>query len=217
MVARRVKFHAVQEVEPGLRERKKRARRDALIDATHELVRERGLDQVTVEDICARVGVSVRTFFNYFDSKVDAVFGVAPTTFDREVAEVYAAGGPTGDLPADTRTLVGALLEFPAPSKERVGVAIELMKSEPALFSRHMELFDAIRQELQGVIVRRLQHEHAAAAARPELITMAVFHLARWATTLWHEAGSRGTPRDYIDAAYRDIHSVLGPQPPPAT
>ncbi|HLS63981.1 MAG TPA: TetR/AcrR family transcriptional regulator [Ruania sp.] len=207
----------MQEEELGLRERKKRARRDALVDATHELVRERGLENVTVEDICERVGVSVRTFFNYFDSKVDAVFGVAPTTFDREVAEVYASGGPTGDLAADTRTLVSALLELPVPSRERMGAAIALMKSEPVLFSRHMEIFDAVRQEMQDVIERRLLQERSQAAGRPELIAMTVFHLARWATALWHEAGTKGHPRDYIDAAYRDIYSVLGPQPPPAS
>ena len=201
----------MQEDELGLRERKKRARRDALIDATHDLVRERGLDHVTVEDICERVGVSVRTFFNYFDSKLDAVFGIAHTTFDRDIAEVYATGGPSGDLAADTRTLVGALLQFPGPSKERIGVAIALMKTEPTLYTRHMELFEAIRTQIQDVIVRRLQHEQSEAVARPELIAMAVFHIARWATTLWHEAGSTGHPRDYIDAAYGDLYAVLGP------
>lgn len=203
----------MQEDELGLRERKKRARRDALIDATHELVRERGLDQVTVEDICDRVGVSVRTFFNYFDSKLDAVFGIAQTAFDSELAEVYATGGPSGDLASDTRTLVGALLQFPGPSKERIGVAIALMKTEPTLYTRHMELFEAIRTQMQDVIVRRLEHEQSEAAARPELIAMAVFHIARWATTLWHEAGSIGHPRDYIDAAYGDLYAVLGPPP----
>lgn len=203
----------MQEEEPGLRERKKRARRDALIDATHELIREKGLEQVTIEEICERVGVSVRTFFNYFDSKLDAVFGIAQTPFDREAAEVYATGGPSGDLAADTRTLVGALLQFPGPSKERVGAAIELMKSEPTLYSRHMELFDAIRKDMQDVIVRRLEHEGSEAAARPELIAMAVFHIARWASTLWHEAGGSGNPRDYVDAAYGDLYAVLGPPP----
>lgn len=203
----------MQEDELGLRERKKRARRDALIDATHDLVRERGLEQVTVEEICERVGVSVRTFFNYFDSKLDAVFGIAHTTFDRDIAEVYATGGPTGVLTTDTRTLVGALLQFPGPSKERIGVAVELMKSEPTLYTRHMELFEAIRAEMQDVIARRLEREQSEAAARPELIAMAVFHIARWATTLWHEAGSEGHPRDYVEAAYRDLYAVLGPPP----
>ena len=116
-------------------------------------------------------------------------------------------------LAADTRTLVGALLQFPGPSKERIGTAIDLMKSEPSLYTRHMELFNAIRQDMQDVIVRRLEHERSAAAARPELIAMAVFHIARWATTLWHEAGSTGHPREYIDAAYGDLYAVLGPPP----
>src|SRR5699024_3080718 len=188
IIARSVNLHVVQEEELGLRERKKRARRDALVDATHELVRERGLENVTVEDICERVGVSVRTFFNYFDSKVDAVFGVAPTTFDREVAEVYASGGPTGDLAADTRTLVSALLELPVPSRERMGAAIALMKSEPVLFSRHMEIFDAVRQEMQDVIARRLLQERSHAAGGPVVFAMTSFIPARRYHAVYQEA-----------------------------
>ncbi|WP_246257130.1 TetR/AcrR family transcriptional regulator [Amycolatopsis anabasis] len=57
----------------GLRERKKLHTRKALSDAALELVFERGLDNVRREDIAARVGVSVRTFNNYFASKYEAL------------------------------------------------------------------------------------------------------------------------------------------------
>ena len=57
----------------GLRERKKRDTRMALSDAALTLVFERGLDNVTREDIAARAGVSVRTFSNYFTGKYDAL------------------------------------------------------------------------------------------------------------------------------------------------
>jgi AcrR family transcriptional regulator len=57
----------------GLRERKKLSTRRALSDAALELAFERGLDNVTRDDIAARAGVSLRTFNNYFAGKHEAV------------------------------------------------------------------------------------------------------------------------------------------------
>lgn len=56
----------------GLRERKKRATRAALAEAAVRLAAEHGAEKVTVEAISAAAGVSVRTFFNYFDSRDEA-------------------------------------------------------------------------------------------------------------------------------------------------
>ena len=50
--------------EPGLRERKRQATREALRVATLRLTVLRGWDQVRVEDIAAEAGVSTRTFNN---------------------------------------------------------------------------------------------------------------------------------------------------------
>ncbi|MFI6166030.1 TetR/AcrR family transcriptional regulator [Nocardia sp. NPDC051052] len=57
----------------GLRERKKLDTRMALSTAALELAFERGLENVTREDIAASAGVSVRTFNNYFTGKHDAI------------------------------------------------------------------------------------------------------------------------------------------------
>jgi AcrR family transcriptional regulator len=57
----------------GLRERKKLSTRWALSDAALELALERGLENVTREDIADRAGVSLRTFNNYFTGKYEAV------------------------------------------------------------------------------------------------------------------------------------------------
>ena len=57
----------------GLRERKKVDTRRALSDAALELAFERGLENVTRDEIAARADVSPRTFNNYFANKYEAV------------------------------------------------------------------------------------------------------------------------------------------------
>ena len=57
----------------GLRERKKLATREAISGAAFHLAVQRGLENVTVEDIAAAANVSTRTFNNYFSSKLEAI------------------------------------------------------------------------------------------------------------------------------------------------
>lgn len=57
----------------GLRERKKADTRRALSDAALRLAFERGLENVTREDVATMAGVSLRTFTNYFSGKYEAL------------------------------------------------------------------------------------------------------------------------------------------------
>ena len=77
-------------VTSGLRERKKLATRLALHEAALQLVAERGLDHVSVDDIAERADVSPRTFFNYFSSKDDAVLGLDPDGAAQQVEAFLA-------------------------------------------------------------------------------------------------------------------------------
>jgi AcrR family transcriptional regulator len=57
----------------GLRERKRRALRSELSLAALRLAKQHGLENVRTEDIVAAVGVSRRTFSNYFSNKYEAL------------------------------------------------------------------------------------------------------------------------------------------------
>src|ERR1700743_580478 len=68
----------VAEPPVSLRERKKLATRRLLRRAALDLVAQRGLTNVTVEDIAEAAEVSPRTVFNYFPAQEAGVFGGAP-------------------------------------------------------------------------------------------------------------------------------------------
>jgi len=85
-----------------------RAERTAWIEQVAlDLFRNRGFDQVTVEDICGRAGVSPATFYRHFGTK-DAVVFSYRGDFDRELR---AAIDAVTDLPEHTR-LIAVLQTF---------------------------------------------------------------------------------------------------------
>jgi AcrR family transcriptional regulator len=57
----------------GLRERKKMATRQEIGSMAFRLAMERGLENITVEEIATAANVSPRTFNNYFSSKLEAI------------------------------------------------------------------------------------------------------------------------------------------------
>jgi AcrR family transcriptional regulator len=114
----------------GLREAKKRATARELAVAAYTLVRERGYDAVTIDDIAAEAGYSRRTFANHYASKPEAVVDgflahatvlgdldptVVPTSFDDviDASEAYVLGIINGPVLDDVRALALIAHEHP--------------------------------------------------------------------------------------------------------
>src|SRR5918999_2889405 len=94
----------------GLRERKKKATRDAIHDNAMRLFAEQGFARTTIDQIAEAADVSRATVFSYFPTKEDIVLGEAPLAVEALAAALRDGDPATGAVPvvrAWLRQLVG--------------------------------------------------------------------------------------------------------------
>ena len=138
----------------GLRERKKLATRSALHVAALQLVDERGLDDVSVDDIAERADVSPRTFFNYFPSKVDAVIGLDPAAQQLQV-EAFL-GRPADESPVEAlRAVAREQAVEMAGDTELWPLRLKVMDAHPAILGRLAAVFGESEKVLAAAIAER--------------------------------------------------------------
>ncbi|MFT4217290.1 MAG: TetR/AcrR family transcriptional regulator [Micropruina sp.] len=111
----------------SLRERKKLATREAIHRTALRLVVERGPGRVTVNEICAEVGISPRTFFNYYPTKVAAAFDLLVADFTNDQRAAFLASGD--NLLIDVCELLAASVGLP-PDHAQVKA---VLKEQPEL------------------------------------------------------------------------------------
>jgi TetR/AcrR family transcriptional regulator, regulator of mycofactocin system len=175
--------------------------------ATVRLAARRGWAETTVEDIASAAGVSPRTFFRYFPSKVDALFGDEPermAALERALAERR----PGESVLAAVRR---AVIEF-----------VTVFMADPQLYLTRARL--ALQDpELVGpalVQFARFEAVVAAAAAdeldadstdlRPRLIGAAAGAAIRSTSQTWLARDGQGDPREIVNESFELIERGLG-------
>jgi AcrR family transcriptional regulator len=95
----------------GLRERKKAALRQRIAQAAIDLIRERGYEAATIDEIVARVDVSQPTFYKYYASKDAILREHALSGFGPLLAGVLARPGTIVDRMRHYFTAVARQME----------------------------------------------------------------------------------------------------------
>ncbi len=167
---------------PNRRERKKAATRARIIEEATDLFRENGYQATTIEDITDAADVAPRTFYSYFDAKVDVALAQFEEWAGHHVEAMEAR--PPGETPLEMAA--GALehlteLGYVTSRRLRdadgqpfppIAVAVVLSETEPEVAGRVYQVMVAFQARMTELFRERLGYP--LGAIEPRIIAASV-------------------------------------------
>jgi AcrR family transcriptional regulator len=180
----------------SLRERKKSATRKAIEDAAWELFSERGYAATSVDDIAERAGVAPRTFFRYFPTKGDVLYG----EIDEAIAVFSAAfrSRPPGEPILSTIVAANAAVTaaFEKDRNDRTRMMQRFTLQRDAGLD---DIGESVRQRFAKVtadLVREREAGRPDAELRARLVASVLMTTKGVANDYWLERGGKGDPAE---------------------
>ncbi|GGK62182.1 TetR family transcriptional regulator [Planomonospora parontospora subsp. parontospora] len=200
--------------ELGRRDRKKLETRAALERAALRLVAERGLADVTVEDIAGAVDVSSRTFFNYFPTKEDALIGGDPAAAADLRRKLVAVPSAVPTLEALRLVLRDAAVSI-QEQREQWLLRLGVFEQNPSLLPRLVAGGAETERSLTAAVAER-SSAGSAADGHAELVTAVALTAFRVAMMRWSAARGEPLLADLLDDVFSRLSAGLPDPRPPA-
>jgi TetR/AcrR family transcriptional regulator, regulator of mycofactocin system len=165
------------------------------------LFTRQGFDATTVDQIAAAAGVSRRTFFRYFRSKAEVLWG----QFDAEVTTIAALLEETADdlpLMDAVRDAVVAANSYRPQDIPELRVRMALINEVPELFATAAVHYERWEQAVAEFVARR--RGVPAGDLHPLALARATLAACRAAYDVWMVRGDADLPT-YLDRALRDL------------
>ena len=182
----------------GVRELKKQRTRQLLEQRALELFERKGFEAATIDEIADAALVSPRTFFRYFGSKEDVVFG----NHRHELAALRAAVAARPAHEPPEIALAEALYDFgdlKDGARDYALARAELIAKTPSLMAKRLLLQREWEDNLAEELAKRAGLEQPTLRLRV-LAATGVAALTT-ATFVWVERGGRGSPAELIRQA----------------
>jgi AcrR family transcriptional regulator len=176
---------------PNRRERKKAATRARIIEEATALFQTNGYQATTIEDITDAADVAPRTFYSYFDAKVDVALGQFEEWAERHAAAMEAR--PAGETPVEmAQGALDELRKIGYVTSERlrdgegrpyppIAVAVALSETEPEVAGRVYQVMVAFQSRMTELFRQRLGYP--AGAIEPRVIAASV--TATWFVAIY--------------------------------
>ena len=174
------------------------------------LFSERGFEETTIEQIAAGAGVSRRTFFRYFSSKADVLWG----EFDAEVGAIRAAlAAVPRQVPMmdAIRQAVVTANHYRAEDVPELRIRMNLIISVPALHASATVHYDAWERAVSDFAAARLGQP--ADSLYPLAIGRATLAVCRAAYDRW-VARADADLTVYLNAAITGLAAGFQPGTP---
>ena len=148
-----------------------------LTSVARRLTAERGLNGFTVEEVCAEVGVSRRTFFNYYPSKEEAVIGTNEDGVMDELAVQFLDRASRGWAAVldDLVDLAASHASTASLGAEELAELMRVLDREPRILARFIGLSRERDQQVLELIAHRegvSTSDRTAVATRDLFVTV---------------------------------------------
>lgn len=184
---------------------------DALIQATAEVIAERGLDETTTNHVADRAGVSVGSLYQYFENKQQLIEALL-TRLSGDIADSVESS-LDALMDADVSTVVQGLIETAlATTGQKPGLYVELGRNWHRIHT--LTMIDALEQRMLEACRRYvLRHPREVTvenlpAALFVVINSTLFTIMRY-QSLPHPPISH---QELVDALSDMITSYIAPQ-----
>ncbi|MET9294261.1 TetR/AcrR family transcriptional regulator [Streptomyces sp. NPDC003077] len=191
----------------GLRDRKKRSTRRALMTAALDLYERQGFHATSLEDIAAAVGVSPRTLTRYFGSKEGVILSFEDGYRAAITAEL--ARRPADEPPLDAlRNAVFTAIARRDPDADESWYprAQRLIHNTPALLAQSLERDTREQKTLARVIAHRIGDDRET-TLYPKVLVATVFAAVHTAKDAWQQTPDRSP--ETFDVLLREALSLL--------
>jgi mycofactocin system transcriptional regulator len=181
--------------------RRKVTTRADLENVAFELFSRQGFEQTTIDDIASAAGIGRRTFFRYFPSKNDVVWGDFDADLDRMRRRLIAVPGGMPLMEA----LREAIVDFNAIAPEQIPShrrRMEFILRVPALQAHSTLRYAAWRQAIADFVADRMAL--SSSALLPQAIAYALLGAAIAAYEQWL-ADVDSDLGDLLDEAIRTL------------
>ena len=192
-------------VEPGLRERKRRATHQRIADEAARLARQKGIDGTTIDEIAAAAQVARATFFRYFDAKETAVaegFSIPWLTLLVDNLEVQPP--ELSAMDAVVETFVGFAGGFSPEVRNLVLQQVRLLQGSPTLTAWTLALY--VRFEL--AIADAVKHRFSDLVpddSRPRMVGALTMSAVRISLDTWLASGATTDLSELLQDALRSV------------
>lgn len=196
----------------GLRDRKREETRSRLEAAAVTLVLRDGLDHATVDSISAMADVSSRTFFNYFDTKEDAILGIKDIELTPEVVAQHIARTDGADIVESVVTLIITIISPSIEGKNIHEQRHEVLRRHPQLFGRHVAQMSRMIEPLIDAVSSVLNHGAKATdadRAEAEVLLSLCAGAARTTVKTWIGGDGTESVDVLVPRATALVHSLI--------
>jgi AcrR family transcriptional regulator len=196
----------------GRRERKKQATRAALREAALRLSVRHGVENVTVEQIAEEADIALRTFFNYYSSKEEAVVASAASGAEALIAEFRARPRTESVLQAFREALLIVMDQSDTARRDYIEV-LRLIRRAPSLVPQQMAVLAAQEKALAEAIAERIGlGPHRGGSVYPAVCAAAALAALRVVVDQWldlAQVSSTTALRLQVDAAIAELAAGL--------